>query len=127
MLVHIPNVLTSAEVRHCRGVMDRADWVNGRVTAGHQSAQVKHNLQLAEDLPEARELSDMVMAALGRNPLFMSAVLPKKIFPPLFNRYDAEGEMSFGSHVDNAIRMVPGTPIRVRTDVSSTLFPLRSR
>jgi PKHD-type hydroxylase len=122
MLVRIPNVLTPEQVRHCRDVMMRAAWVDGRVTAGHQSAQVKRNLQLPEGTPEARELGDIVLAALNRNPLFMSAVLPKKIFPPLFNRYDAEGEMNFGSHVDNAIRTVPGTGVRVRTDVSSTLF-----
>jgi len=122
MLVHIPEVLTPDEVSHCRAVMQRADWADGRITAGHQSAQVKHNLQLPEGTPEARELSDLVMAALNRNALFMSAVLPKKIFPPLFNRYDAEGGMKFGSHVDNAIRTVPGTGVRVRTDVSSTLF-----
>jgi PKHD-type hydroxylase len=122
MLVRIPNVLTPEQVRHCRDVMERASWVDGRVTAGHQSAQVKRNLQLPEGTPEARELGDMVLAALNRNPLFMSAVLPKKIFPPLFNRYDAEGEMNFGSHVDNAIRTVSGTGVRVRTDVSSTLF-----
>jgi PKHD-type hydroxylase len=122
VLVHIPEVLTSDEVRHCREVMARVDWVDGRVTAGHQSAQVKHNLQLPESLPEAQQLSDMVIKALARHPLFMSAVLPNKIFPPLFNRYDADSEMHFGSHVDNAIRMVPGTPIKVRTDVSTTLF-----
>lgn len=122
MLVRIPNVLTPEQVRHCRDVMARAAWADGRVTAGHQSAQVKRNLQLPEGAPEARELGGMVLAALNRNPLFMSAVLPKKIFPPLFNRYDADGEMNFGSHVDNAIRTVPGTGVRVRTDVSSTLF-----
>jgi PKHD-type hydroxylase len=122
MLVRIPNVLTPEQVCRCRDVMARAEWVDGRVTAGHQSAQVKRNLQLPESTPEARELGDMVLAALNRNPLFMSAVLPKKIFPPLFNRYDAEGEMNFGSHVDNAIRTVSGTGVRVRTDVSSTLF-----
>ena len=122
MLVHIPEVLTAEQVRYCRDLMARADWVDGRITAGHQSAQVKRNLQLPENTPEAKELGDLVLDALGRHPLFMSAVLPKKIFPPLFNRYDAEGEMSFGSHVDNAIRTVPGTSVRVRTDVSSTLF-----
>jgi PKHD-type hydroxylase len=122
MLVHVPEVLTPEQVRHCREVMARANWVDGRITAGHQSAQVKRNLQLPENTPEARELGDMVLDALGRHPLFMSAVLPKTIFPPLFNRYDADGEMNFGSHVDNAIRTIPGTSIRVRTDVSSTLF-----
>ena len=122
MLVHIPDVLTPDQVRYCRDLMARANWVDGRITAGHQSAQVKRNLQLPENTPEAQELGEIVLDALGRHPLFMSAVLPKKIFPPLFNRYDAEGEMNFGSHVDNAIRTVPGTSVRVRTDVSSTLF-----
>ncbi|MEH6952147.1 Fe2+-dependent dioxygenase [Nitrobacter sp. NHB1] len=122
MLVRIPNVLTSEQVKHCREVLARTAWVDGRVTAGHQSAQVKRNLQSPEGTPEARELGDMVLAALNRNPLFVSAVLPKTIFPPLFNRYDADGEMNFGSHVDNAIRTIPGTGMRVRTDVSSTLF-----
>jgi PKHD-type hydroxylase len=122
LLVHIPEVLTSEQVAHCRDVMERANWIDGRATAGHQSAQVKRNLQLPENSPEACELGEMVLAALGRHPLFMSAVLPKTVFPPLFNRYDADGEMNFGSHVDNAIRTIPGTGVRVRTDVSSTLF-----
>ncbi|MCO5132707.1 MAG: Fe2+-dependent dioxygenase [Xanthobacteraceae bacterium] len=122
MLVQIPNVLTPEQVRHCREVMARADWVDGRVTAGHQSAQVKRNLQLPEGSKAALEIQDLVLNALNRNPLFMSAVLPKKIFPPLFNRYDAEGGMNFGSHVDNAIRTIRDTGERVRTDVSSTLF-----
>ena len=122
MLVHIPGVLTAEQVSYCRELMARADWVDGRVTAGHQSAQVKRNLQLPENTPEARELGNMILAELGRNSLFMSAVLPKTIFPPLFNRYDADGEMNFGSHVDNAVRTIPGTNVRIRTDVSSTLF-----
>jgi PKHD-type hydroxylase len=118
MMIHIPNVLTAAEVARCSEVMEKAAWVDGRVTAGHQSAKVKFNLQLPETAPEARELSDMVMDALGRSSLFMSAVLPKQVFPPLFNRYDAG--MTFGAHVDNAIRAGNGT--RIRTDISSTLF-----
>jgi PKHD-type hydroxylase len=100
--------------------MEQAHWVDGRATAGPQSAKVKHNLQLPETAPEARELGDMVMAALGRNPLFFSAVLPKQVFPPLFNRYDAG--MTFGAHVDNAVRDYLDTPLRIRTDVSATLF-----
>lgn len=120
MMVHIPKVLTPEQVARCRAVMEKAAWVDGRVTAGHQSAQVKNNLQLPEGTPEARELGDMVLDALGRNSLFMSAVLPKQVFPPLFNRYDAG--MTFGAHVDNSIRGIPGTPFRIRTDVSSTLF-----
>lgn len=122
MLIRIPGVLTPEQVQHCRDVMARTGWVDGRTTAGHQAVHVKNNLQLPQDSPAARELSEMVLAALNRNPLFMSAVLPKKILTPLFNRYDADGEMNFGSHVDNAIRTIPGTGIRVRTDVSSTLF-----
>ncbi|MCX7298063.1 MAG: Fe2+-dependent dioxygenase [Hyphomicrobiales bacterium] len=118
MMIHIPNVLTAAEIARCREVMERAAWVDGRVTAGHQSAQVKFNLQLPENAPEARELGDMVLDALGRSNLFMSAVLPKQVFPPLFNRYDAG--MTFGAHVDNAVRA--GNGARIRTDVSSTLF-----
>lgn len=118
MMIHIPNVLNADQVARCRAVMERAAWVDGRVTAGHQSAQVKFNLQLPEAAEEARELGDMVLEALARNNLFMSAVLPKQVFPPLFNRYDAG--MTFGAHVDNAIRA--GNGARIRTDVSSTLF-----
>ena len=120
MMVHIPNVLSADQVARCRDVMQRAAWVDGRVTAGHQSEKVKNNLQMPETAPEARELGGMVMDALGRNSLFFSAVLPKEVFPPLFNRYDAG--MTFGSHVDNAIRGYLNTPLRIRTDVSSTLF-----
>jgi PKHD-type hydroxylase len=118
MMVHIPKVLTAEQVARCRAVMEKAAWVDGRVTAGHQSAQVKNNLQLPEGTPEARELGNMVLEALARSNLFMSAVLPKQVFPPLFNRYDAG--MTFGSHVDNAIRA--GAGVRIRTDVSTTLF-----
>jgi PKHD-type hydroxylase len=119
MMIHVPNVLTAEQVARCRAVMEKAAWVDGRVTAGHQSAKVKHNLQLPDHAPEARELGDMVLDALARSNLFMSAVLPKQVFPPLFNRYDAG--MTFGAHVDNAIRNAGGG-LRIRTDVSSTLF-----
>ena len=119
MMIHIPNVLTAEQVARCRDVMTRAAWIDGRATAGHQSAQVKKNLQLPETAPEARELGNMVIEALARTSLFMSAVLPKQVFPPLFNRYDAG--MNFGSHVDNSIRG-HANGIRIRTDVSSTLF-----
>ncbi|ETR76601.1 Fe(II)-dependent oxygenase [Afipia sp. P52-10] len=122
MLVHIPEVLTADQVQRCREVMARTDWIDGRGTAGHQSAKVKRNLQLPEDSPEARELGQIVLSALNRSALFTSAVLPKTIFPPLFNRYDADGQMNFGSHVDNAIRTSQVFGVRIRTDVSSTLF-----
>ena len=122
MLVHIPEVLTPEQVRRCREVMASTAWIDGRGTAGHQSSKVKRNLQLPEGSAEAQELGQMVLAGLNRSPLFTSAVLPKTVFPPLFNRYDADGDMHFGSHVDNAIRTDPVTGIRIRTDVSSTLF-----
>ena len=120
MLLHVPNVLTRDQVAQAREVLAAASWVDGKVTAGHQSSRAKQNLQLPEDSPQARELGEMVLGALQRSPLFMSAALPLKVFPPLFNQY--AGGHSFGSHVDNSIRQVPGTPHRVRTDLSATLF-----
>lgn len=120
MLLHVPNVLTAEQVAECRRQLDAADWVDGRVTAGHQSAKSKDNAQLSEDSPVARQLGQMILAALERNPLFIAGALPLKIFPPLFNRY-ASGQ-SFGMHVDNAIRQVRNSPQRVRTDISATLF-----
>lgn len=120
MLLHVPNVLTAEQVAECRRQLDAADWIDGRVTAGHQSAKAKDNAQLPEDSPVARQLGQMILAALERNPLFVAGALPLKIFPPLFNRY-ASGQ-SFGNHVDNAIRQVRNTPHRVRTDISATLF-----
>jgi PKHD-type hydroxylase len=120
MMVHIPNVLTPEQVARCRDVMTRAEWIDGNATSGHQSRNVKYNLQLPEESQEALELGDMVHRALYKSPLFMSAVLPHQVFPPLFNRYDAG--MTFGAHVDNAIRTHPQQPVRIRTDVSATLF-----
>jgi PKHD-type hydroxylase len=120
MLVHIPGVLTAEQVAEARRQLDEADWVEGRVTAGHQSARVKHNEQLSEGNPVAEEVGDMVLTALQRNPLFLAAALPLKVFPPLFNRY--AGGQSFGSHVDNAIRQISGSGHRIRTDLSATLF-----
>src|SRR5690349_2243371 len=120
MLIDIPDVLTADQVATARQMLDQAEWVDGRVTAGHQSSRTKHNLQLPEDHPVARQLGDVILAALQRNPLFIAAALPLRVFPPLFNRYEGGG--SFGSHVDNAIRQVTGTPLRIRTDLSATLF-----
>ena len=120
MLVKVAQLLTPGEVAHCRAVLEGSDWVDGKVTAGAQSARAKHNLQVPEGSPAARELGEMILGALGRNEDFISAALPLRVFPPLFNRYDAG--MEFGSHVDNAIRFAPGTNIRYRTDVSCTLF-----
>ncbi len=120
MLVCIPDVLTQAQIETFRARLDAAPWVDGRVTAGAQSAAAKHNTQLPEDAPVARELGDAVLDALAGNATFLSAALPLKIFPPLFNRYET-GD-GFGVHIDNAIRPVKGTPVRVRTDLSATLF-----
>jgi PKHD-type hydroxylase len=120
MLLQIPDVLTPEQVAHARHRLESAGWVDGRVTAGHQSSVVKDNLQLPEDHPVARELGDMILDALQRNALFVSAALPLRVFPPLFNCY--RGGQSFGNHVDNAIRQISGTPLRIRTDLSATLF-----
>lgn len=120
MLLQIPEVLSAEQVDACRQVLEKADWVDGRITAGHQSARTKDNMQLPEDHEDAKRLQNTILYALENNPLFMSAALPLKVFPPLFNRYQ-KGQ-SFGNHVDNAIRQVKDTPHRVRTDLSATLF-----
>ncbi|KAB0640384.1 PKHD-type hydroxylase [Burkholderia stagnalis] len=121
MLVHIPNVLTHEQVRTLRARLDGAGdaWVDGRATAGYSGAPVKRNQQIAEHSPLARELGDVILAALERHPLFISAALPNQVYPPLFNRY--EGGMTFGSHVDGAVRVLPNG-VKLRTDVSCTLF-----
>ncbi len=125
MLVRIPSLLIPEEVAHCRGLLSRSEWVDGKVTAGDQSAKAKRNLQLAEGSPAAREMGELILSKLGRNELFTSASLAMKVFPPLFNRYDPG--MAFDTHIDNAIRFMPasltgGAPVRVRTDMSCTLF-----
>jgi PKHD-type hydroxylase len=116
----IPDVLTAAQVARARQLFLAAEWVDGRATAGHQSAIAKRNRQLREDDPAAKELGEMIVAGLSSNALFVASALPAKVFPPLFNRY--EGGETFGTHIDNAIRQVTGTPVRVRTDLSATLF-----
>jgi len=120
MLIQIPDVLTPDQVAEARKVLESAEWVDGKVTAGHQSARAKDNLQIPEGHPAARQVGGMIAQALGRNPLFLSAALPLQVFPPLFNRYS--GGQAFGMHVDNSIRQVPGTSHRIRTDLSCTLF-----
>ena len=120
MLLHVPKVLTEAQVAHCRATMADAKWVDGRETSGHLAARVKHNRQVDEATPEAREMGNIIVTALERTPLFMAAALPLRVFPPLLNRY--EPGMAFGAHVDNAIRELTSSPLRVRTDLSATLF-----
>ena len=125
MMVRIPGLLSAEQVAHIRGQLMSTDWVDGKATAGAQSAETKHNLQVPEDAPAARALGEIILGALGRSEAFMSASLAQRVYPPLFNRYDPG--MAFGSHIDNAIRMVKpslgsAAPIRVRTDLSATLF-----
>ncbi|QJR11075.1 PKHD-type hydroxylase [Usitatibacter rugosus] len=120
MLLQIPGLLTPEQVAHFRSRLDSSGWVDGNVTSGHQSAKAKYNEQIPEESPLARELGETILIALSKNPLFMSAALPKQVFPPLFNRY-REG-MTFGSHVDAAMRGHKPTAVRIRTDISATLF-----
>jgi PKHD-type hydroxylase len=120
MLLAIPQVLSFEQLTRCRERLAAAQWVDGRVTAGYQGAPVKANHQLPEGSTLALELGDMVLAALERHPLFISAALPARVYPPMFNRY--EGGQQFGNHVDNAVRLLPGTGLKIRTDVSATLF-----
>lgn len=120
MLLHIEQVIAPEVAAAFRRALEAADWVDGRVTAGYQSAMAKHNSQLPEGHPLAQELGERIVKALQEHPLFMGAALPLRVFPPLFNRYD--GGQSFGTHVDNAIRQMAGTGQRIRTDLSATLF-----
>jgi PKHD-type hydroxylase len=120
MLITIPHVFNKQAVREIRAALDAAEWVDGKVTAGHQSAQTKFNAQIPESSPVAQQVGDLILKTLGTNPLFRSAALPLKVFPPLFNRY--AGGQTFGTHVDNAIRTHGITGGRIRTDLSCTLF-----
>jgi PKHD-type hydroxylase len=119
-MLHIPQLLTPAQVAHCLEVLAGAPFGDGAATAGEQSRRAKHNLQLPEDAPQARALGELVLKALGESAAFMSAALPLKVFPPLFNLY-REG-MGFADHIDNAIRGSAVTGARYRTDLSATLF-----
>ena len=120
MLLTIPDVLTPDQTREFRALLDGAEWVDGRVTAGHQSTLTKQNSQIPESHPVGQRVGEAILQALGRNPLFRSAALPLRVFPPLFNRY--AGGQNFGTHVDNAIRTHAATGARIRTDLSCTLF-----
>lgn len=120
MILHIPALLDAEQVRRIRAQLESGAWIDGRETAGGQAGQVKRNRQLAADDPLARPLCEAVLAAVTRHPRFVSAALPLKIMPPMFNRYEADE--SYGLHVDNAIRRVPGSSVTVRADLSATLF-----
>jgi PKHD-type hydroxylase len=120
MLINIPEILTKAEVKDFRLRLQNTEWIDGKATVGIQGAQVKRNRQIAIDNPAARELGEIILKKLYANPIFMSAALPSRIVPPLFNAY-ARGE-HYGFHVDGAIRILPNSNLSLRTDVSSTLF-----
>ena len=120
MLLHIPGLFSRDEVARIREALETADWADGKITAGYQSAKAKHNLQLPEGHPLAKEIGAAMLERLWQNPQFMSAALPHKVFPPLVNCYTAGG--SFDFHIDNAVRQPRGSAERVRTDLSSTLF-----
>ena len=120
MIARIPGLLDAQQLTALRDLLRQATWEDGRATAGFQSARVKHNLQLPQGSVAARQAGDIVVRALERHPDFISAALPRHVYPPLFNRYEAG--MSFGAHVDNAVRQIPGTHHRVRIDISATLF-----
>ncbi|WNB76595.1 Fe2+-dependent dioxygenase [Methylomonas koyamae] len=121
MLIEIPEVLNADELNQVRTILADAAWADGRITAGSQSAQVKNNWQLPEQSEQSAAARAVLLAALNRNALFLSAALPKRIFPPLFNRYEGEHN-TFGNHIDNAVRHCPVTGQRVRTDLSATIF-----
>jgi PKHD-type hydroxylase len=122
MIVHIPSILSAAELVTVRASLEAQDapWVDGRMTAGHQGALVKRNRQLDEGSPLARKLGQLVLTSLAGNSQFVSAVLPNRVYPPMFNRY-SDG-MHFGTHVDGAVRTLRGTDQKLRTDLSATLF-----
>ena len=120
MLITIEKVLTPGQVNEARQKLASAEWVDGRVTAGYQAQEVKRNAQIPESSPVAKELGEMILAGLARSPRFMSAALPLRVFPPMFNSY--AGGQTFGTHVDTAIRQLTTTGQRIRTDLSATLF-----
>jgi PKHD-type hydroxylase len=120
VILTIPDLLDAAAVARCRQQLETARWVDGRSTAGHQAVRNKANQQLAQDDPLGQQIGELILRALGAHPLFLSAALPLKVLPPRFNRYVDGG--SYGNHVDNAVFSLPGTPHRIRSDLSATLF-----
>jgi PKHD-type hydroxylase len=121
MLLRIPSALAPAELAEVRALLARAPWTDGRATAGDQSAQAKNNEQVPESAPEAEQARHLVSTALARNPMFVTGALPKKVYPPLFNRYRGAAN-AFGDHIDNSVRTHAATARHVRTDISCTLF-----
>jgi len=122
MLICVPGILSKDDVAEFRRIMDSSDWEDGRSTAGAQSAMVKRNEQLPPDSEVARKLGHRIISAMTASPRFLAAAIPQQIFPPLFNRYTADAGHHFGIHVDNAVRGDKLTGLRIRTDLSVTLF-----
>ncbi len=120
MIFQVDDVLKPEQVAQARQLLEKAEWVDGKATAGHQATRFKNNQQVPENHPIGKQIGEMILAALGQNQLFITAALPSKVSPPLFNRY--QGGETYGTHVDNAIRQIPGTAQRMRTDISATLF-----
>lgn len=120
MIFQVPDIITPEQVAQARQLLEKAEWVDGKVTAGHQSTRVKNNQQVPEHHPIAKQIGEIILAALGQNQLFITAALPAKVSPPLLNRYGMG--QTYGTHVDNAIRQIPGTAQRMRTDLSATIF-----
>jgi PKHD-type hydroxylase len=120
MLFNIPDVLNAQQLVQARQILEQAEWVDGKATAGVQAAKSKDNMQIPEGHPAGRQLGEMILQALGKSPFFMAAALPLHVYPPMFNRYS--GGQQFGTHVDNAVRQVPGSGHKIRTDISATLF-----
>lgn len=120
MMLHIPEVLTPAQVAEIRQRLDATDWIDGKATVGAQGAQVKNNRQLPETSPVGLELGQIILKALVANPLFFAAALPMRYMPPMFNRY--EGGEHYGFHIDGSVRSIPGSNLSLRTDLSCTLF-----
>ncbi len=120
MILAIPDLLSPNTLAAARAKLEAASWVDGKASAGHQGARVKHNEQLPAEHPVALEIGNILLQAMSQNPLFMSAALPLHILPPMFNRY--AGGQTFGTHVDGAIRTIPGSGHRIRTDLSCTFF-----
>ena len=120
MLIAIPDLLDAERVARIRALIDPAEWIDGNATSGHQSALAKRNAQLPEDSEAARAAGVIILDALAASPLFVAAALPRRVYPPLFNRY--EGGQAFGAHIDSAVRVRRGSDFRVRSDLSATLF-----
>ena len=120
MVLHIPNVLNKEQLIKCREILNKAEWIDGKLTAGSQAINVKSNLQLSENSEELKILRNIITQALRTNPLFISAAIPNHIISPFVNRYENGG--AYGNHVDNSILYDATIGKNFRTDVSCSLF-----